>query len=52
MIEKMAWNMFKNTGNINMFLEMRQIENLKVKDNKKVEVNEYCKNEGNSKCRK
>lgn len=46
----MAWNMFKNTGSINMFLELRQIEDLKVKDNQRMEANEYCKNEGNSNC--
>ena len=28
MIKKMAWNAFKNTGDINTFLEYKQIENL------------------------
>ena len=28
MIKKMAWNTFKNTGNINTFLEFKQIEDL------------------------
>ena len=27
MIKKIAWDMFKNTGNINTFLEYKQIEN-------------------------
>ena len=28
MIKKMAWNTFKNTGDINAFLEYKQIENI------------------------
>ena len=28
MIKKIAWNTFKNTGDINTFLEFKQIENL------------------------
>ena len=28
MIKKIAWNTFKNTGDINSFLEYKQIENL------------------------
>ena len=28
MIEKMAWNTFKKTGDINTFLELRKVENL------------------------
>lgn len=28
MIKKIAWNTFKNTGDINTFLELRQIENM------------------------
>ena len=27
MIKKIAWDMFKNTGNINTFLEYKEIEN-------------------------
>lgn len=27
MIKKMAWNTFKNTGNINTFLELVEVEN-------------------------
>ncbi len=27
MIKKMAWNTFKNTGNINTFLELLEVEN-------------------------
>ena len=28
MIKKIAWNTFKNTGDINTFLELKQIENI------------------------
>lgn len=28
MIKKIAWDVFKNTGDINTFLEYKQIENL------------------------
>ena len=28
MIKKMAWNTFKNTGDINTFLELKQIQNI------------------------
>ena len=34
MIKKIAWDTFKNTGDINAFLEYKQIENLEngIKD--------------------
>ncbi len=28
MIKKIAWNTFKNTGDINAYLELKQIENI------------------------
>lgn len=28
MIKKMAWNTFKNTGDINTFLEFKEIQNI------------------------
>ena len=28
MIKKIAWDAFKNTGDINAFLELKQIENI------------------------
>ncbi len=28
MIKKIAWDTFKNTGDINTFLELKQIENI------------------------
>ena len=49
MTKDIAWNLFKNTGNIDIFLELKQIEGI---ENKKVEANEYRKNEGNNNCGK
>lgn len=46
MIEKMAWNTFKNTGNINTFLELKQVENLEK--NMNGEMNGNNKDKGNS----
>lgn len=37
MIKKLAWNTFKNTGNIDTYLELIEVENLQ----KKLKVNEY-----------
>ena len=31
MIKKMAWNTFKNTGDINTFLELKEIQNIESK---------------------
>ena len=28
MIKKLAWNTFKNTGNVNTFLELMEVENV------------------------
>lgn len=37
MIKKIAWDTFKNTGNINTFLELKQIENIEQKMMQEVE---------------
>ena len=50
MIEKMAWNTFKNTGNINTFLELREFEN--IENNINGELYEDNKNQGDSAIRK
>ena len=50
MIKEIAWNTFKNTGSINTFLELKQLENFE--NNQKVNFNEYCKNEGDNNSRK
>ena len=50
MIKKIAWNTFKNTGNINTFLEYKRITDLEKTI--KVETDETNKSEWNSNCRK
>lgn len=49
MIKKIAWDAFKNTGDINTFLELKQIENIESNiqkgERKKEENNEILKNE-------
>ncbi len=45
MIEKMAWNTFKKTGDINTFLELKQLENLEIYNNG--EIDGSNKNKGN-----
>ena len=55
MIKKMAWNTFKNTGNVDTFLELRQLENLEENNaiiGQKVKANEYSKNERDNNIRK
>ncbi len=49
MIKQIAWNTFKNTGNIDTFVELRAIEQLEK--NIKAEKNGNSKNEGNSNSR-
>ena len=40
MIRKIAWDAFKNTGDINAFLELKQIENIQEQiNNNKLEEN-------------
>ena len=48
MIKQIAWNAFKNTGNIDTFLEYTQFKN--VENNIRIEENGNCKNEGNNNC--
>lgn len=54
MIKQMAWNTFKKTGDINTFLELKQVSNIEqdIMQNIKAEnIYENCKNEGNNNCR-
>ena len=46
MIKKIAWEAFKNTGNINTYLELKQIENIEEKIEKNDLNIENIKNEG------
>ena len=55
MIKKIAWEAFKNTGDINTFLEYKQIEDLEkeminkqINEEKSIENNGKYKNEGNN----
>ena len=50
MIKQLAWNTFKNTGNIDTYLELIEVE----KKKKKLKVNEYenIEDKGNSNFRK
>ena len=41
MIKQMAWNTFKNTGNINTFMELVELENVE----KKINLNKQCNND-------
>lgn len=50
MLKKMAWNTFKNTGNIDTFLELMEVEN--IERNLKAEEYGNNKNEGNYNFRK
>lgn len=61
MIKKLAWNTFKNTGNINTFLELVEVENIEKglsnnssnnHINNKKDIYGNNKNEGNSTFRK
>lgn len=49
MIKDIAWNMFKSTGNVDTFLELKQIEEIqnKIANLQKVDTNGNYKNEGN-----
>lgn len=50
MIKQIAWNTFKNTGNINTFLELMEIKN--IEKNINGEQNGDNKNEWNNITRK
>ena len=54
MIKDIAWNMFKSTGSVDTFLEMKQIENIQnnLANLQKVEADGNSKNEGNNNSRK
>ena len=43
MIKQMAWNTFKNTGDINTFMDLIELENIEKNLNKETDykVNEY-----------
>ena len=49
MIKDIAWNIFKNTGNVDTYLELKQIENIQNNINmQKVDSDGNYKNKGNN----
>ena len=46
MIKKIAWNTFKNTGDINTFLELKQVKD--IEENMKAENYETIKSKGSN----
>lgn len=46
MVKQIAWNTFKNTGNIDAFLEYKQLQN--IEENIKVKEYENSQNKGNN----
>lgn len=54
MIKDMAWNVFKSTGSIDTYLELKQIENIQknIGYEQKVNTNGNSKNQGNNNSRK
>ena len=52
MIKQIAWNTFKKTGDINTFLELKQVSDIEQNIKQiKVEPYENCKNQGDNNCR-
>ena len=54
MIKDIAWKMFKSTGNVDTYLELKQIEKIQnnILNQQKVELNGYNKNERDNYFRK
>ncbi len=48
MIRQIAWNTFKNTGNINTFLELKQVQY--IENDIKVKEYENSQNKRNNNC--
>lgn len=46
MLKQIAWNTFKNTGNIDTFLEFKQVQD--IENNLKVNGYENGQNKGNN----
>ena len=51
MIKQMAWNTFKNTGNINTFLELIEVENIEKNLLEAEKQNGNIETKGNSNSR-
>ena len=50
MIKQISWNTFKNTGDINAYMEFRQVKN--IEENMEVEEYENIKSEWDNNSRK
>ena len=48
MIKNIAWNTFKQTGNINSYLEYKEVKN--IEENLKVPIDEKYKNKWDCNC--
>lgn len=51
MIKQIAWNTFKKTGDINTYLELKQVTNIEENIDEKVANYEISKNQRNSNSR-
>ena len=51
MIKQIAWNTFKNTGNINTFLELMEVENIEKNLLEAEKQNGNIETKGNSNSR-
>lgn len=47
MIRQLAWNTFKNTGDINSYLELIEVENIEKNLERNILVTEELKRENN-----
>lgn len=50
MIKNLAWNTFKQTGNINSYLEFKEVKN--IEENMKVTLDETSKSKWDNNIRK
>lgn len=50
MLKNIAWNTFKQTGDINSYLEFREVKN--IEENMKVILDETNKSKWDNNCRK
>ena len=48
MIKNIAWNIFKQTGDINSYLEFKEVKN--IEENMKVTIDEKYKGKWDSNC--
>ena len=50
MLKQISWNTFKNTGDINIYLELKKISD--IEENMKVGNYETIESKGSNNCRK